>query len=73
MDEAIVGAHAVFIVTEWESIRMYPLARYIAFMKEPILFDGRNCYTDEDVKKHKIDYYSIGRKSICNRNVSIIV
>ncbi|EMA6342506.1 UDP-glucose/GDP-mannose dehydrogenase family protein [Bacillus cytotoxicus] len=73
MDEAIVGAHVAFIVTEWKSIRIYPLARYIAFMKEPILFDGRNCYTDEDVKKHKIDYYSIGRKSICNRNVSIIV
>lgn len=41
-------------------------------MREPILFDGRNCYTDEDVKKQKIDYYSVGRKSICNRHVSIM-
>ncbi|WP_459501845.1 UDP-glucose dehydrogenase family protein [Bacillus sp. C1] len=67
LDEAIIEADAAFIITEWESIRTYPLEKYVKLMREPILFDGRNCYTGEDVEKHRIDYYSIGRKSICNR------
>ncbi|MFH7831957.1 UDP-glucose dehydrogenase family protein [Bacillus luti] len=72
IDESIRGASAAFIVTEWEAIRTYPLEKYARLMRKPILFDGRNCYTDEDAKKQSIDYYSIGRKSICNRNVSVI-
>lgn len=72
IDESIRDASAVFIVTEWEDIQAYPLGKYVQLMREPILFDGRNCYTDEDVKKQKIDYYSVGRKSICNRKVSVM-
>ena len=72
LDEAVTGAEAVFIVTDWECIRTYPLERYVKLMREAILFDGRNCYTGEDVEKHRMDYYSVGRKSICNREVSIV-
>ena len=72
IDESIRGASAAFIVTEWESIRAYPLEKYAQLMREPILFDGRNCYTDEDVKKQEIDYYSIGRERICKRDFSVI-
>ncbi|HHT7188674.1 TPA: UDP-glucose dehydrogenase family protein [Bacillus cereus] len=72
IDEAIRGASAAFIVTEWKAIQTYPLEKYAQLMREPILFDGRNCYTDEDAKKHGIDYYSVGRRNICNRNVSAV-
>ncbi|MGG1148060.1 UDP-glucose dehydrogenase family protein [Bacillus wiedmannii] len=72
IDEAIREADAVFILTEWESIRTYPLEKYVKLMKEPILFDGRNCYTNEDAKKQGLDYYSIGRKSIRNSNTFFI-
>ncbi|MEN1936914.1 UDP-glucose/GDP-mannose dehydrogenase family protein [Paenibacillus sp. 102] len=72
IDEAVTGAEAVFIITEWECIRTYPLERYVKLMREPILFDGRNCYTGEDVEKHRIDYYSVGRKSIRNRKCSTV-
>ncbi|MGU3352333.1 UDP-glucose dehydrogenase family protein [Bacillus sp. M5A3_1b] len=72
IDEAIREADAVFILTEWESIRTYPLENYVKLMKEPILFDGRNCYTNEDAKKQGLDYYSIGRKSIRNSNTFFI-
>jgi len=61
-----------FIVTDWECIRTYPLERYVQLMGEPILFDGRNCYTGKDVEKHRMDYYSVGRKSIRNRKVSTV-
>lgn len=70
IDESIREAHAVFIVTEWESIRNYPLEKYAQLMREPILFDGRNCYTNGDAEKHGLDYYSVGRKGACNSNVS---
>ncbi|SCC66983.1 UDP-glucose 6-dehydrogenase [Bacillus wiedmannii] len=72
IDEAIREADAVFILTEWESIRTYPLEKYVKLMKEPILFDGRNCYTNEDAKKQGLEYYSIGRKSIRNSNTFFI-
>ncbi|KFN03966.1 UDP-glucose/GDP-mannose dehydrogenase family protein [Bacillus clarus] len=72
IDEAITEASAVFIVTEWESIRTYPLEQYVKLMREPILFDGRNCYTNEDIESQRLDYYSVGRKSICNSKVSTI-
>lgn len=72
IDESIREASAVFIMTEWETIRNYPLERYAQLMREPILFDGRNCYTIEDVKKQGIDYYSVGRESICMRDFSVI-
>ncbi|GCF75475.1 TPA: UDP-glucose/GDP-mannose dehydrogenase family protein [Bacillus nitratireducens] len=70
IDESIRAANAVFIVTEWESIRKYPLEKYVQLMREPILFDGRNCYTNEDAEKQGLDYYSVGRKGVCNSNVS---
>ena len=54
-------------MTEWEAIRAYPLEKYAQLMREPILFDGRNCYTNEDVKKQGIDYYSVGRRNIHKR------
>ncbi|PEY38916.1 UDP-glucose 6-dehydrogenase [Bacillus cereus] len=72
LDEAVTGAEAVFIVTDWECIRTYPLERYVKLMREAILFDGRNCYTGKGVENHRMDYYSVGRKSICNRAVSIV-
>ncbi|KYG37164.1 UDP-glucose dehydrogenase family protein [Bacillus gaemokensis] len=72
VDEAIMETSAVFIVTEWEYIRSYPLERYVKLMREPILFDGRNCYTRKDVEKHRMDYYSVGRKSIQNNRVPTI-
>ncbi|PIE95504.1 UDP-glucose dehydrogenase family protein [Bacillus fungorum] len=72
IDESIREASAAFIMTEWGTIRNYPLERYVQLMREPILFDGRNCYTNEDVKKQGIDYYSVGRESICMRDFSVI-
>ncbi|MDM5190785.1 UDP-glucose/GDP-mannose dehydrogenase family protein [Bacillus sp. DX4.1] len=70
MDEAITGAEAAFIVTEWEDIRTYPIEKYVKLMREPIIFDGRNCYSLQDVEKSGIDYYSVGRQRIRNRKAS---
>lgn len=73
IDEAITGAELAFIVTEWSSICTYEIEKYVQLMKEPILFDGRNCYRIKDMENYRVDYYSVGRVSICNRRVSRIV
>ncbi|MFI8707045.1 UDP-glucose dehydrogenase family protein [Bacillus sp. NPDC077411] len=72
ISEAIIKADVAFIVTEWESIRTYPIAKYVQLMNEPIVFDGRNCYALEEVEQYAVDYYSIGRRVIRKRDVSHI-
>lgn len=64
IESAVKGADAVFIATEWEEIIEFPLQRYKELMSSPIIFDGRNCYSIEEMKNLPIEYYSIGRPSI---------
>ncbi|MGU3438775.1 UDP-glucose dehydrogenase family protein [Bacillus cereus] len=61
IDEAIQAADVVFIVTEWDEIKRYPLSNYVKRMKKANIFDGRNCYNLEEVKKFELYYASIGR------------
>lgn len=68
LEEALKDADLAFIFTEWKEILTLDLKIYETLMKTPIVFDGRNCYKLKDVRKTKIRYYSIGRKSI-NNNV----
>ncbi len=35
-------------------------------MKQPVVFDGRNCFDLKEVEKYELEYYSIGRKSVQN-------
>lgn len=66
-EEALKYADMVFIFTEWKEIKLIKLEKYIELMKTPIIFDGRNCYKLEEVRKAKVEYYSIGREEIINR------
>ena len=64
IDEALKGADAALIMTEWPQIKEYSLSNYEKHMNEPLLLDGRNCYNLKDIVKTNIKYSSIGRKSI---------
>ena len=59
--EAIQQADCAFILTEWEEFKEFNLANFSCLMKQPILFDGRNCFRLENVQKYDIEYHSIGR------------
>jgi UDPglucose 6-dehydrogenase len=63
---AINLADAAFIITEWNEIKDLPLDVYEKKMKTPVIFDGRNCYPLNLVKRHQIEYHSIGRPPIMN-------
>ncbi|WP_433744992.1 UDP-glucose dehydrogenase family protein [Falsibacillus pallidus] len=73
VEEAIDGADAAFIVTEWKQIREFPLDGYLQKMKEPILFDGRNCYSLPEAAEAGVEYHSIGRIAVTKpvKNTSI--
>ncbi|MEH7494102.1 UDP-glucose dehydrogenase family protein [Neobacillus niacini] len=62
--EALKEADFAVIATEWDQIKHLPLDAFIAYMKEPIIFDGRNCYSLKDIQRYPITYVSIGRASI---------
>lgn len=66
LEEALNNADMVFIFTEWDEVKNLSLGKYIELMETPIIFDGRNCYSIEDIKDKTLDYYSVGRQPIIN-------
>ena len=59
--EAMEGADAVVILTEWNEFRALDLAQMRATLKTPILVDLRNIYRIEDMKAAGFVYRSVGR------------
>ncbi len=59
--QALEGADAVAIVTEWDEFRALDLNRVKALMKAPVMIDMRNIYMPAEMAEYGIDYHSIGR------------
>lgn len=62
--DAITGADALVIVTEWSEFRNPDFARISETLKMPVIFDGRNVYTLEKMEECGFYYESIGRKVV---------
>ena len=60
--EALKNADVCFIFTEWKEIKEIKPQEFIELMKTPIIYDGRNIYSLDDMKGTQ--YYSIGRREI---------
>ena len=59
--EALDGADALLIVTEWSEFRRPDFQRMKRLMKTPIIFDGRNLYEPDIMREHGFAYFPIGR------------
>lgn len=59
--EAVDGADAMIILTEWDQFRALDLERIKASLKSDIVVDLRNIYSPEDMAKRGFEYTSIGR------------
>ncbi len=59
--EAAKGADGVAVITEWNEFRQLDLVRLAKGLKYLALFDGRNIYEPERVKKLGFMYYGVGR------------
>ncbi len=60
IDDAIENADATLIMTEWPEIKNYDVNKYKKLMKQPLIYDGRNCYSLNIMSDFM--YSSIGRK-----------
>ncbi len=60
-EEALKEANVCFIFTEWQSIKDIKPQTYKKLMRTALVFDGRNIYDIEEMKKAGVEYYSIGR------------
>ena len=59
--DAIEGANAVVIVTEWDAFRALDLRRVKQLAQDAVLVDLRNIYQPEDVRAAGFQYTSVGR------------
>lgn len=59
--EALEGADALAVITEWNVFRTPNYEKIKSLLKEPIVFDGRNVFDPEDMKERGFIYSSIGR------------
>lgn len=67
INEALKEADVALILTEWNEIKELDLQVFKEHMKHPIIFDGRNCYDPRIVEKYQVEYHSMGRASVLNK------
>jgi UDPglucose 6-dehydrogenase len=59
--DALAGADALAIVTEWNEFRDPDFEKMRSLLKSPVVFDGRNIYSPEHMRALGFTYFSIGR------------
>ncbi len=59
--DALAGADALAIVTEWNEFREPDFEKMRALLKAPVVFDGRNIYSPGHMRQLGFTYFSIGR------------
>ena len=59
--DALEGADALVIVTEWKEFRNPQFEHIKATLKQPVIFDGRNLYEPALMESFGIEYHAIGR------------
>jgi len=59
--DALTGAAALVVVTEWNTFREPDFDKMRQRMQTPIVFDGRNIYSPEQMRALGFTYFSIGR------------
>ena len=60
-EDALAGASALIIVTEWKAFRSPDFDHLKQAMQNPIIFDGRNLYEPQSMTELGFEYYGIGR------------
>ncbi len=63
-DDALQGADALVVVTEWNLFRSPDFDQIRNALSSPVIFDGRNLYDPDFLVKQGFTYYSIGRTAI---------
>ncbi|MDR2186119.1 MAG: UDP-glucose/GDP-mannose dehydrogenase family protein [Treponema sp.] len=59
--DAVKGAHALALLTEWNQFRNLNLVRVKSLLALPCFFDLRNVYKREEVETAGLDYFGVGK------------
>lgn len=62
--DAMQGADALVIITEWNEFRSLELKKVKSLLKKPLVVDLRNIYKRQDMMRHGFHYVSIGRQDV---------
>ncbi len=62
--EAAQGADAAVLITEWNEFKYLNLERLRGLLRRPVIFDGRNLYEPERMRRLGFEYHSVGRKPV---------
>jgi UDPglucose 6-dehydrogenase len=60
---ALEGSDALVLLTEWPQFRKPDFDKIRELLKKPVIFDGRNQYNPDLLRKKGFTYYGIGRNS----------
>ncbi len=60
--DALHNADAMLLVTEWKPFRHPDFAAMKRLMRQPVVFDGRNQYDPQAMRREGFDYQGIGRR-----------
>jgi len=60
--EALQGADALLLATEWNEFREPDFRKMKSLMRRPLIFDGRNIYNPKTVKAMGFEYVGVGRR-----------
>lgn len=62
-NDALEGADALLIVTEWKAFRSPDFARMRDALRQPVIFDGRNLFDPARMREAGFEYFPIGRRT----------
>ena len=60
--DALKGADALALMTEWPEFHLCDFSRMTELMKGKVIFDGRNIYDPAELRAKGFEYFGIGRK-----------
>lgn len=67
--EAIIGADALILTTEWSEFKLFGIDNLSNELKGKVIFDGRNLWDLEEMYNAEVNYFSIGRPFIFANNL----
>jgi UDPglucose 6-dehydrogenase len=65
--DALQGADALLIATEWNEFRTPDFLKMVKFLKSKVIFDGRNLFDLESISELGFHYESVGRNSVTQK------
>lgn len=66
--QAAEGSDAVCLLTDWEEFKNVNLLQLSSILHKPVLIDGRNVFTEEQIQGSGLEYYSVGRPRMSGWN-----